>query len=65
MRQKFPSWWYTACDDTSDTESKSAFKTKIQHYCVVKRNIDKTVSRLLYYKSNKYEFYAYMNEKIY
>lgn len=26
MRQKVPSWWYTACDDTSDSETKSAFQ---------------------------------------
>lgn len=28
MRQKFPSWSYTACDDTSDSETKSAFQKK-------------------------------------
>lgn len=28
MTQIFPSLWYTACDDTSDTETRSAFTTK-------------------------------------
>lgn len=63
MRQIFPSWWYTACDDTSDTATISAIKTKIQHYYVFERNIAKSISRLLYQKSNKYEFYAYMYVK--